>query len=223
MTTDQPSPATYLRDGPDDAAITLALAHGAGAGMDSPFMQAVAEGLGRAGIRVVRFEFPYMEARRRTGAKRPPDREPKLRATWARVIADLRAEQAQGGKPGLLAIGGKSMGGRMASLVADEHRVGALVCLGYPFHAPGKPEKPRTAHLEAIATPTLIVQGTRDPFGKPDEVAGYGLGANVRVDWIDSGDHDMKPLKSSGRTHEQTIAETVEHVAAFLTDIHKRS
>lgn len=221
--TDQPPPMTCRRDGPEDAAITLALAHGAGAGMDSAYMQAMATGLGRSGIRVVRFEFPYMEARRQTGTKRPPDREPKLRATWAQVIEDLRAEATLAGRPGMLAIGGKSMGGRMASLVADEHRVGALVCLGYPFHAPGKPEKPRTAHLQAIATPTLIVQGTRDPFGKPDEVAGYGMDPAVRVHWIDGGDHDLKPLKSSGRTHEQTIAEAVEHVAAFLTDIWKRT
>lgn len=136
MTTTQSAPATYLHDGPENADIVLAFAHGAGAGMDSPFMQAVAEGLGRAGVHVVRFEFPYMATRRQTGTRRPPDREPALRACWARVIEDIRAGKTRAGKPRLFAIGGKSMGGRMASLVADEHRIDALVCLGYPFHAP---------------------------------------------------------------------------------------
>ena len=111
------------------------LAHGAGAPMDSPFLDTIARGLAERGLRVVRFEFPYMRARRTSGARKPPDREPVLRASWREAI-----EAAGGGGPGRLVIGGKSLGGRIASLVADETGVRGLVCLGYPFHPPGRPE-----------------------------------------------------------------------------------
>src|SRR5260370_12988676 len=120
-----------IYDGPKDAAATLVLAHGAGAAMDSPFMNRIAAGVAEWGIRVARFEFPYMDARRRTGKGGAPDREPVLRAAWLEVIERL------GGGPRLV-IGGKSMGGRIASLIADEAGVKGLVCLGYPFHAPGR-------------------------------------------------------------------------------------
>jgi predicted alpha/beta-hydrolase family hydrolase len=153
-------------DGPADGP-AVALAHGAGAAMDSPFLNTMAAGLAGGGLRVARFEFPYMRRRRETGERRPPDREPALRQAWLDVIATL------GGAPGgghRLVIGGKSMGGRMASLVADEAGVRGLVCLGYPFHPPGQPEKLRTAHLRDLRTTTLIVQGTRDPLGTREEV-----------------------------------------------------
>jgi predicted alpha/beta-hydrolase family hydrolase len=144
-------------DGPA-AGPAVALAHGAGAPMDSPFMNTIAAGLGAAGIRVARFEFPYMRRPRETGERRPPDREPALRQAWLEAIAALGGAER-------LVIGGKSMGGRMASLVADEAAVRGLVCLGYPFHPPGQPDRLRTAHLRELRTPTLIVQGTRDALG----------------------------------------------------------
>lgn len=100
-------------------------------------------------------------------------------------------------------------------MLADELSVAGLVCLGYPFHPPGKPEKLRTAHLEALQTPTLIIQGTRDRFGKPEEVASYDLSASIRVHWVDAGDHSLKPTKRSGRTQAETIAEAVDEVARF--------
>ena len=144
-----------LFNGPDNAPLTIALAHGAGAPIDSPFMDAFADGLAQAGFRAARFEFPYMVTRRETGSKRPPDRAPKLLDTWRDVIETLRPEK--------LVIGGKSMGGRIASMVADEMGVRGLVCLGYPFHGPGKPMNPdRLAHLEHLSTPALFCQGTRD-------------------------------------------------------------
>src|SRR5712691_2037708 len=143
----------YLTDGPDDAQQTLVLAHGAGGAMDSTFLNIIARGLAARGMRVVRFEFPYM-ARRREGEKRgAPDREPVLLDAWRNVVRELGTD---------VAIGGKSMGGRMASMVADELGVRGLVCLGYPFHPPGKPQQLRTKHLAALRTPTLIVQGERD-------------------------------------------------------------
>jgi len=202
------APGTAEASEASGAPLTLALAHGAGVPMDSDFMAAFAEGLAAEGLRVARFEFPYMAARRRDGRKRPPDREPVLLQTWRRVIAALGPEN--------LAIGGKSLGGRMASLLADETAVQGLVCLGYPFHPPGKPDRPRTAHLETIKTPTLIVQGTRDPFGTPDEVAGYKLSPAVRLHWAEDGDHGLEPRKASGRTAEQNLAEAIAAVAAFL-------
>jgi predicted alpha/beta-hydrolase family hydrolase len=199
--------SAFQFDGPAKAKTTIALAHGAGAAMDSPFMEFFAQGLGEQGFRVVRFEFPYMASKRLTGKGKPPDREPVLRETWLKVIEKLG--------PNGLVIGGKSMGGRIASLVADEAGVAGLVCLGYPFHPVGKPDKLRVEHLKTIKTPTLIVQGERDPFGTKDEVAGYRLSKKVRVVWMKDGDHSFRPRKSSGRTVEQNWNDAIEEVAAF--------
>ena len=159
-------------DGPAEAPLTIALAHGAGAPMDSPFMVAFAEGLAAQGWRVARFEFPYMAQRRLTGTKRPPDRAPVLLEAWRAVIAALGPER--------LVVGGKSLGGRMASLIADEAGVRGLVCLGFPFHAPGRPAGERIGHMATLATPTLILQGARDTLGNAEEVAGYDLSGAVR-------------------------------------------
>ncbi len=201
-----------LFDGPEDARHTIVLAHGAGAAMDSPYMETMVAGLSAHDIRVVRFEFPYMVARRTDGKRRGPDREPVLRAAWKGVVEKL------GGGEGLV-IGGKSMGGRMASLVADEVSARGLLCLGYPFHPPGRPERLRTAHLEKLETPALIVQGTRDPLGRPEEVAGYTLSQRISVAWIEDGDHDLKPRKKSGRTHEQNLTEAIDLAARFVASL----
>ena len=203
------TPPEILFDGPEEAPLTLALAHGAGAPMDSPAMAHHAAGIAGHGFRVARFQFPYMAARRQGGKSRPPDREPKLLASWRAVIAALGPER--------LAIGGRSMGGRMASLLADEAGVRALVCISYPFHPPGKPERLRTAHLEAIRTPSLIVQGTRDPFGAPEEVAGYSLAPSIRLHWCEDGDHGLKPRKASGRSEAQNWQEAEAAIAGFLS------
>jgi predicted alpha/beta-hydrolase family hydrolase len=199
-----------LIDGPRDGPVgTIILAHGAGAGMDTDFMSAFAQGLAKYGLQVVRFEFPYMAARRDTGKSRPPDREPVLRETWHRVIDSVRPET--------LFIGGKSMGGRIASLVADETEVAGLVCLGYPFHPTGKPKQLRIEHLKSIRTPTLIVQGERDPFGHREEVAEYQLSKQVRVHWLTDGDHSFKPRKASGTTLEKNLVEAIAAVASFVS------
>jgi hypothetical protein len=172
-------------------------------------MDALAAGLAEGGLRVVRFELPYMRRRRENGERRPPDREPVLREAWLEAIAAL------GGGEGLV-IGGKSLGGRMASLVADEAGVRGLVCLGYPFHPPGKPESLRTAHLKNLRTPALIVQGTRDALGSRDEVAGYELSPAIRLVWLEDGDHSFKPRVSSGRTETQNLAAAVAAVLRFV-------
>ena len=176
-------------------------------------MNFFATGLADRGFRVVRFEFPYMASKRSTGKGKPPDREPVLRATWLRVIEMVRAS---GRKNAKLVIGGKSMGGRIASLVADEAGVDGLVCLGYPFHPVGKPDKLRVEHLSTIKTPTLIVQGERDPFGSREEVEGYKLSKAIQVKWIEDGDHSFKPRKSSGRTEQQNWETALSEIEAFF-------
>lgn len=198
-----------LFNGPENAAITLVLAHGAGAPMDSPFMTAIAEALAYGGIRVARFEFPYMRRRRETGRGGAPDSAAVLMQSWRDTIAEM-------GAPQRLVIGGKSLGGRIASMIADEARVRGLVCLGYPFHPPGKPVATRTEHLAHLRTPALIVQGTRDPFGKPDEVRRYRLSHAIRIEWIEDGDHSLKPRARSGRTEADNLAAAAASVREFV-------
>jgi len=204
-------PIEFLFDGPTRATCTIVLAHGAGAGMDTPFLQWFAEKLAKRGFRVARFEFPYMAQRRQTGKQRPPDREPILLDAWRTAIEKLGHER--------LVIGGKSMGGRMASMVADEGNVAGLVCLGYPFHPTGKPNQLRVEHLAALKTPALILQGARDPFGSQEEVAGYDLSPSIRLHWLTDGDHDFKPRRSSGKSHEENLAEALDVFERFINSL----
>ncbi|XYQ82519.1 alpha/beta family hydrolase [Pseudomonas syringae] len=193
--------------------VTLLLAHGAGAPMDSDFMNSIAVCLGRQGVDVMRFEFQYMAQRRHGGSKRPPNQQGQLLDCWREVYAQLRPCVT-----GRLAIGGKSMGGRMASLIADELSVDALVCLGYPFYAVGKPEKPRTAHLADLRTRALIVQGERDALGNREAVEHYTLSSTIRLHWLPTANHDLKPLKAAGVTHDQCLMDSAENIAVFLRD-----
>ncbi len=209
-------PPDLLVDGPDDAAITIALAHGAGAPMDADFMAFFADALAARGHRVVRFEFPYMAKRRGDGKRRPPDRPEVLLAAWRAVIDDLDAEVGRA----RLVIGGKSMGGRIASMIADEAGVRGLVVLGYPFHAQGKPEALRVAHLEHLNTPTLILQGTRDALGNRAAVeamvAAGRLSPEIRLHWLEDGDHSFGPRGASGRTRTQNWAEAATTFVDFV-------
>ena len=190
---------------------TLILAHGAGAPMDSQWMSEMAERLAVRGVNVLRFEFPYMAQRRLDGGKRPPNPQAKLLECWREVFSEVRRHVA-----GPIAIGGKSMGGRMASLVVDELGADALVCLGYPFYASGKPEKPRVAHLAELKTPTLIVQGARDALGNRETVQGYTLAPSIDVMWLAAGGHDLKPLKASGYTHAHHLDAAADRIAHGL-------
>lgn len=200
--------AGFLRQGPEQPC--LLLAHGAGAAMDSDWMQTVTELLVARGVGVVRFEFPYMQIRREQGGRRPPDRQPRLLEHWQAVIEAIQIP------PEKLVIAGKSMGGRMASMLADEVGVAGLVCLGYPFHPQGKPEKLRTEHLADLQTPTLIVQGSRDPLGTREEVEGYDLAAAIELLWLEDGDHDMKPRVKSGFKQAQHLDALADRVAEFV-------
>jgi len=203
------SEPALLTDGPADAPLTVVLAHGAGAPMDSPFMEHVAHGLAGLGWRVVRFEFPYMARRREDGRKRGPDTQGKLLETWRAVVEIL-------GGPQRLVVGGKSMGGRMASLIAVEMPVAGLLVFGYPFHPPGKPERPRIEHLAELPCPGLVLQGERDPFGRPEEVSGYHLPGALRVIWVPDGDHSFVPRKRSGRIESENLEWAVESADDFL-------
>lgn len=190
---------------------TLILAHGAGAPMDSTFMESVTERLLTLGISVVRFEFPYMAQRRLDGVRRPPNSMHVLQDAWRAVYAEVRQ---QTNEP--IVIAGKSMGGRVASMLADELAADALVCFGYPFYPARKPEKPRIEHLQGLRTPTLIVQGERDPLGRREVVESYDLSAAIEFEWLALADHDLKPLKRSGFNHEQYLQRAVLRVGKFI-------
>ncbi|MEH7845583.1 alpha/beta hydrolase family protein [Rhizobium laguerreae] len=207
----------FLLQGPEDARFTILLAHGAGAPMDSASMTAAANALAGVGFRVARFEFAYMAARRTSEGRKPPPRAETLNSEYEAAIAEL-------GASGPLIIGGKSMGGRVASMVADDlHRRGkiaGLLCLGYPFHPPGQPGKLRTSHLRGLTTPALICQGTRDEFGTRDEVPGYDLSDRIEILWLEDGDHDLKPRKTisgfSSADHLSTMANAAKAWAERL-------
>ena len=208
----------FLFDGPEDARVTILLAHGAGAAMDSPSMAAASKALAEAGFRVARFEFGYMASRRTAAGRKPP---PRAESVMPEFVA---AVDALGPTSGPLLIGGKSMGGRVASMVADSlhdaGRIAGLVCLGYPFHPPDKPTQLRTKHLAGLKTPALIVQGTRDEFGTRDEVPGYTLSDRIEILWLEDGDHDLKPRKAiSGFTAAQHMATRGGTVAAWVARI----
>jgi predicted alpha/beta-hydrolase family hydrolase len=205
-------PTTFLFDGPEDARVTILLAHGAGAPMDSASMNATTKALAAQGFRVARFEFGYMASRRTAAGKKPPPKAETVMPEYIAAVDDL------GPTNGPLIIGGKSMGGRVASMVADAlyeaRRIAGLLCLGYPFHPPGRPQQLRTAHLLDLKTPALVCQGTRDEFGDRYEVGEFGLSDQIEVFWLEDGDHDLKPRKSisgfSTADHLKSLAGEVE-------------
>lgn len=188
----------------------ILFAHGAGAPMDSDFMEMAAKGLAGAGLEVMRFEFPYMQARREDGRRRPPSRMPQLLEYFR-----ARIEELNDGVP--LWLAGKSMGGRIATMVleeAPENVRGALV-LGYPFYAVKKPQQPRIEHLAQLSRPVHIFQGTRDALGSRARVQDYILSEQVLLHWLEDGDHDLKPRKASGFTQEQHLAAVFATVAGL--------
>ncbi|NVJ67105.1 MAG: dienelactone hydrolase family protein [Gammaproteobacteria bacterium] len=195
------------------AKATLVLAHGAGANSNSEFMVQMSSLIGNQDIKVLRFDFPYMQGRQATGKKSPPDRMPKLEAAFLEQLETLPQKN--------LFIGGKSMGGRVATMIAEQVKPSGVICFGYPFHPPGKPEKTRTEHLKTLQTPTLIIQGSRDTFGKPEEVASYDLSSKIQVKWLDDGNHSLETLKRSAITTEQAWQLAATHARDFITALSK--
>jgi uncharacterized protein len=207
----------FLIDGPAKAKHSILLGHGAGAPMDSPAMNAIAKSVAEAGFRVARFEFAYMASRRTSSGRKPPPRAETLRPEYVAAIAALKARESLKGP---LIIGGKSMGGRVASMIADDQHAAGLLCLGYPFHPVDKPTQLRTAHLADLKTPALIVQGTRDPFGTREEVAGYKLSKAIEILWLEDGDHDLRPRKAvSGFSMADHLKTMAEKAAAWADKI----
>lgn len=203
--------------GPKTASAHLLLAHGAGAPMTSEFLETVAGLLADRGVRVTRFNFPYMAAFQADGKRRPP---PKLDVLCDAYIEFIGRSAVRAQKGCALFIGGKSMGGRIATMISDkvsrQYHVAGVVCLGYPFHPKGKPEKVRTAHLEHVATPTLIVQGERDALGSIEDVNGYVLSNVIKVVWAKDGDHDLKPRKLSGATLTDNLTLAADEMARWM-------
>ena len=193
---------------PADAFATLVVAPGAGSSFDHPFLVGLSEALNAAGVATLRFNFPYREAGRRL-----PDRAPRAINTWQAAM-DAAAARSPG-QP--VWAGGKSFGGRMASMaVAAGMPAAGLVFLGYPLHPPGKPDKPRDEHLYGIDLPMLFVQGTRDPFAAPDEltpvVERIGTGT---LRWIDEGNHSFE-VRGAKRPPAEVGGGLAEIVAGFM-------
>lgn len=207
----------FLIQGPSNSSVTILLAHGAGAPMDSASMTAAADALASQGFRVARFEFGYMRARRTSGERKPPPKAETLNPEYGAAIDEI-------GNTERLIIGGKSMGGRVASMIADDlyakGKVAGLLCLGYPFHPPGKPDQLRTQHLKVLKTPALICQGTRDEFGTREEVSGYQLSDSIEILWLEDGDHDLKPRKTiSGFSTADHLATMAQMVRAWADQL----
>jgi len=172
----------------------LILAHGAGSGQHSPFMVGFANALAALGVETITFNFPYTERKRRL-----PDRRPVLEACYRAVIDAVSVAVVSDGRP--LFIGGKSMGGRIATQVAaadPERPIAGLVLLGYPLHPPGRPAERRDSHLPAVGRPMLFIQGSRDAFGTPAELmpalAPVAPPATLYV--VAGGDHSFKVSKA---------------------------
>ncbi|MGY2576213.1 alpha/beta fold hydrolase [Vibrio sp. C8] len=195
----------------EDSFPLFIFAHGAGADMDHEFMSQVVTGLVSKGIRVVRFNFPYMVKRAEDGKRRPPDRAPKLLEAFEQVIAEHASQP--------VVIGGKSMGGRMASMLSDNSRVKGIACLGFPFHPPGKVEKYKGEHLASLEKPCLILQGERDTFGSREECSSFKFSSLVKIEYIPDGDHSFKPRKYSGHTEAGNIALAIEHLSQFILEL----
>jgi predicted alpha/beta-hydrolase family hydrolase len=201
--------------GSPPAGVTIVLAHGAGTGMTHPFLVACATGLAARGLDAVTFNFPYMER----GAK-APNPAPQLEACYRTLIATLAEHGWLDGRR--LVIGGKSMGGRMATMVAAgpepvAHPIAGVVALGYPLHPPGQPQKLRVAHFATLRTPLLVVQGTRDAFGGPDELAPHlvPLGARATIHRLENGDHSFKVTGLPKGAQPGVIEGILDTVAAW--------
>ena len=206
----------FLFDGPEDSELTVVLAHGAGVPMDAPFMNTFAKGIANAGLRVARFEFPYMQRQRTEGKRFPPSPAPILIERYLAVVGALGGGQK-------LVIGGKSLGGRIATLIANQVQAKGVICLGYPFHPPENPEKVRIEYLKNITAPTLILQGGADPFGAPEEVEEYGLPDDVKITWLDGGDHHLATPEDSETSDEENWAEGAGAIAEFANGLSQGS
>jgi len=195
--------------GPRGADRAVLLAHGAGSGRRAPVLVAVADALAAVGIPSLRFDYPY-----RAAGRRAPDRPPVLAAATRAAAAEL-AERA-GVDPARLVLGGRSMGGRVCSLVAADPEAPVptlgLLLLGYPLHPAGKPDRRRDDHFGSLTMPVCFISGTRDALAPQAALTQsiHKVPGPVTLHWLESADHGYRPLKASGRTSDDVIAEVVE-------------
>ncbi len=194
------------------------LSHGAGAGIESDFMKSIVLKLNSSGLETIPFEFPYMKIINETGKRRPPDRMPKLIEAFHEKLEHYQAKYPNK----KIIVGGKSMGGRVASLLSAQlvedykNSISGCICLGFPFHPPKRLEKYRGEHLENIKTPILLLQGERDTMGCKDEVKKYKLAQSITVRYIPDGDHSFKPRVRSGHTLEGNMLMIKESIINFV-------
>lgn len=196
-----------LFDGQDFEPV-IVFAHGAGAGPDSPFMQAMSANLVAEKVAVMRFEFPYWTQVRTQGKRRPPNPQAVLQQCMQEVAASL------GSRPFWLM--GKSMGARVAFQVADNVGAQGAIGLGFPFHPPAKKDKTRTHELYNECAENLLLHGTRDPFGSQDWVEQQELPPNLQLNWVEQGDHDLVPKKATGISAEQSWQHIASSIATFI-------
>ncbi len=222
LTTPDEKIINLIVDTVSDAKAQLVFAHGAGADMSHEFMTTVSQLLNEAGINVLRFNFPYMDKRALFNKKYPPDRMPKLLACFREVL-DKVVNKDGNALP--LYIGGKSMGSRVAATLLTEpevlekdlyEKVRGIFCLGYPFHPAKKPESLRLTPLLANKKPILIVQGERDSLGNKDEILSYQLPKSCQCEFLEDGDHSLKPRVKSGFTYEAHIQRAVKEIVRFV-------
>ncbi|CAB0149795.1 hypothetical protein PSI9734_00374 [Pseudidiomarina piscicola] len=198
------------RDNPEGS-VRVIFAHGAGAGLQSDFMQYIALGLAMNDIEVVRFNFPYWQKFMDTGVRRPPNPMPQLEHSMRTVV-----EQFDDNKP--LVLMGKSLGSRVAFRLADDVGAVAAIALGFPFHPVGKPDKLRVNDLVNHCAANLIIQGERDGFGKPAEVATYPLPESIELHWLNYGDHSFEPTKRSGLERRALWQDAIDKVRTFILE-----
>lgn len=206
----------YAFQGPKRGADrAVLLAHGAGADMNASALTTVADALADARVPSLRFNFPY-----RSAGRRGPDRPPVLEAAVREAVGELATRTKVPHER--LVLGGRSMGGRICSIVAadaaDPVPALGLVMLGYPLHPPGRPDSLRVEHFPRLTMPVLFASGTRDSFGTPDELERHAkqVKGKVSFHWIETGDHGFKPLKSSGLTAAAVLADVAETVVSFV-------
>jgi predicted alpha/beta-hydrolase family hydrolase len=211
-----PVSGAYAR--PIGARSTIVVAHGAGAGLDHPFMVGFTRGMNDEGVATLRFNFPYMEGEK----KRAPDRPPVAIAAWNAAFACARSRSAGDDEP--IWTSGKSFGGRMASMAVaadepDAMPAAGLVFLGYPLHPPGKPDRVRDEHLYEIGVPMLFLQGTRDPFATPEvlRLVIEKLGANATLKPIEGGGHSFE-VRGAKRDPREVAASLAPIVAVFMRE-----
>jgi predicted alpha/beta-hydrolase family hydrolase len=205
----------------DSPIAQIIFAHGAGADMHHEFMELVTGLFNKANINVLRFNFPYMDKRIELGKRYPPDRMPKLIDCYKSVVNNFSMKSINQPKLPLF-IGGKSMGSRVAAMIASDDdmmaEIQGVFCIGYPFHPPKKPEKLRLEPLQNTKKSVIILQGDRDTLGSKAEIGDYDLSTLCQFIFLPDGDHSLKPRVKSGYTHQQHIETAVNAIAQFIQE-----